>query len=84
METEFNICANLRGHEGMRNMLIIPLKRSYIVMLDGKELCIVWKNKNSTWHELNEKLGTEVTEPIGKEIDNFLSKQIQHLQFQHS
>jgi hypothetical protein len=74
METGFNISADLPGYGGMRNLLIVPLKRSYIVMLDGKELCIVWKGRDEHWKELNEKLEMEVTQPIGNEIDSFFIK----------
>ena len=56
MKTEFNISADLPDYGGMRNLLIVPLKRSYIVILDGKELCIVWKGLDESWKELNEKL----------------------------
>ena len=84
METGFNISADLPGYGGMRNLLIVPLKRSYIVMLDGKELCIVWKSRDESWKELNEKLELEVTQPIGNGIDSFLANHVQTLQLQNA
>lgn len=82
MQTEFIISADLPSYGGMRNLQIVPLKRSYIVMLDGKELCIVWKNTDERWTELNEKFNIDVIQPIGNEIDNFLLHYLQNIQLQ--
>ena len=84
MKTEFNISADLPDYGGMRNLLIVPLKRSYIVILDGKELCIVWKNLDENWKELNEKLEEDLTHRIGNGIDRHFTVEMNKMHLQNA
>lgn len=56
MQPEFKLSADLPEYGRMRNLLIVSLKKSFIVLLDGKELCIVLKNQDEPAEKLNENL----------------------------
>ena len=69
MENEFSIKTELLSFGGYSELLIIPYKRSFQILLDDQELGTLQKNKENEWNDLEGNLDRYTIEAIGTEID---------------
>lgn len=69
MENEFEIHAELLSFGGYAELLIIPYKRNYQVLLDDLELGTLYKDKDDQWTDLTGNLDRYSIQAIGAEID---------------